>query len=98
MKTRDGWGGLARTSRDSPQEPHLWPLPVHWQRPVLLYESDMARNEIMRLRTANANRASGPSRSRTADAARVAIPLVLPSSSVGEESLSPNHPDTSSRF
>ena len=24
--------------------------------------------------------------------------LVLPSSSVGEESLSPNHPDTSSRF
>ena len=77
MKTRDGWGGLARTSRDSPQEPHLWPLPVHWQRPVLLYESDMARNEIMRLRTANANRAPGPSRSRTADAARVAIPLLI---------------------
>ena len=25
-------------------------------------------------------------------------PRVLPSSSVGEESLSPNHPDTSSRF
>ena len=50
MKTRDGWGALARTSRDPPQEPHLWPLPVHWQRPVLLYESDMARNEIMRLR------------------------------------------------
>ena len=77
MKTRDGWGGLARTSRDSPQEPHLWPLPVHWQRPVLLYESDMVRNEIMRLRTANANRAPGPSRSRTADAARVAIPLLI---------------------
>ena len=77
MKTRDGRGGLARTSRDSPQEPHLWPLPVHWQRPVLLYESDMARNEIMRLRTANANRAPGPSRSRTADAARVAIPLLI---------------------
>ena len=29
--------------------------------------------------------------------ARLAI-RVLPSSSVGEESLSPNHPDTSSRF
>ena len=26
------------------------------------------------------------------------VPKVLPSSSVGEESLSPNHPDTSSRF
>ena len=77
MKTRDGWGGLARISCDPPQEPHLWPLPVHWQRPVLLYESDMARNEIMRLRTANANRAPGPSRSRTADAARVAIPLLI---------------------
>ena len=37
----------------------------------------MARNEIMRLRTANANRAPGPSRSRTADAARVAIPLLI---------------------
>ena len=77
MKSRDGWGGLARTSRDPPQEPHLWPLPVHWPRPVLLYESDMARNEIMRLRTANANRVPGPSRSRTADAARVAIPLLI---------------------
>ena len=77
MKTRDGWGGLARTSRDPPQEPHLWPFPVHWRRPVLLYESDMARNEIMRLRTANANRAPGPSRSRTADVARVAIPLLI---------------------
>ena len=28
----------------------------------------------------------------------IADNLVLPSSSVGEESLSPNHPDTSSRF
>ena len=36
---------------------------------------------------------------RTAcQAAGVPTRLVLPSSSVGEESLSPNHPDTSSRF
>ena len=28
----------------------------------------------------------------------IAHAVVLPSSSVGEESLSPNHPDTSSRF
>ena len=29
---------------------------------------------------------------------RLCLCSVLPSSSVGEESLSPNHPDTSSRF
>ena len=38
MKTRDGWVCLARISCDPPQEPHLWPLPVHWQRPVLFLQ------------------------------------------------------------
>ncbi len=68
--------GAATGSSDTVLQPNR-KSGVHWQRPVLLYESDMARNEIMRLRTANANRAPGPSRSRTADAARVAIPLLI---------------------
>ena len=48
----------------------------------------------------SARRATGPAaeRDRKGRFSAGRKRAVLPSSSVGEESLSPNHPDTSSRF